>query len=154
AGGDVGHRLSEDVWALLIEQTGSLAGFARGFVDRLRLFTAFDFAFNRAVADDHRHVVYGRRLRQREDVKGLDLFPERIVKFLRDGDAGERAADFGFDVGVFERALGARLAITAHHLQRALRDFAWRGLDHAGIARGAEGDKCGRDGQKTRRRAD
>src|SRR5215468_7956030 len=116
AGSDVGHGLSEDVGTLLVEQARGLSGFPRGFVDCARLFAAFDFAFDGAVADDHRHIINGRRLRQGEDVDGFDLFLKRIVKLLGDGDAGERAADFGFDVGVFERAFGARLAVTAYRL--------------------------------------
>jgi hypothetical protein len=63
-------------------------------------------------------------LREREDVNGLDLFLKLIVKFLGEGDAGELAADVGFDVSVFERAFGSRLAVTAYRLQRALRDAA------------------------------
>src|SRR5262249_6765784 len=113
---DVGHGLREDVWTLLIEQARCLSGFAGGFVNGPRLFAAFDFAFDRAVADDHGHIVNRRRLRRREDVNGLDLFLKRIVKFLGDGDAGERAAHFGSDVGVFERAFGARLAVTTDRL--------------------------------------
>src|SRR5262245_15050038 len=92
AGGDVGDRLSEDVGALLVEQAGGLAGFARGFVNRLRLFAALDFAFDRAIADDHRYVVNGRRLWRREDINGFDLFIRGIAKLLCDGDVDDRTA--------------------------------------------------------------
>jgi hypothetical protein len=75
------------------------------------------------------------------------------MKFLRDGDASELAADFGFDVGMFERAFGSRLSIMAYRLQHTLRDFASHGLDHAGIVRGAAIDECCGHDQKNRRSA-
>src|SRR5262249_47706901 len=101
-----------------------------------------------------RHVVDGRRLWERENINGLNLVLKRVVKLLSYRDAGELAADFGFDVGVFERAFGPRLAVTTYRLERALRDFAGRGLDHAGIVLKAEIVERRHDGQKTNRRAD
>jgi hypothetical protein len=52
---------------------------------------------------------------------------------------------------MFEGAIGARLAVTAYRLQRALRDSTWRGLDHAEIVRGDKFSERDRDGQKDRR---
>lgn len=70
-------------------------------------FAAFDFAFDCALADDHRHIVNCDIDRQRENVNGFDLVIEWVLKFLCDGCARQLAADFGFDFGVFERALAA-----------------------------------------------
>ena len=77
---------------------------ARGFL------AAFDLAAHRAVADLHGHVVDGGVLRQREGVDGFDLFLVGVLEFLRDGDAGEEAADLRLDVGMLQRTGSGGLA--------------------------------------------
>jgi hypothetical protein len=100
AGKDVCDRLREDVWAFLIEQSRDFAARLRGFVNCLRLFTRKNFPAYRTLADDHRHIVDGRVLRQGKRVNRLDLFFKGIFELLRYYDARKEAADFDFDVGV------------------------------------------------------
>src|SRR5262245_36044058 len=82
AGHDVGNGLREDVWPFLIEQTRNFTHLLRTVVSGLGLFTAHDLSFNRALADDHRHVVNGRCLRQRKGVDRFNLVGKWIGELL------------------------------------------------------------------------
>jgi len=131
AGEDVRDRLRENVRTLLIEQGGDVAGVPGVLVDGARFFAALDHAAHSAVAYLDGHVVDSSILRERESVDGFDVLGGRVGENLRDGDAGEKAADAGAHVGVLERA-GAQ-------------DFAVLADDAKGAGRGAGGfsRRCG-----------
>ena len=61
---------------------------------------------------------------QREDVDRLDLVLERIVKLLGHGHPGERPADLGLHVGVFQRAGPEGLAVRADRVEAAFGDLS------------------------------
>ena len=133
AGEDVRDRLRENVRTLLIEQGGDVAGVPGVLVDGARFFAALDHAAHSAVAYLDGHVVDSSILRERESVDGFDVLGGRVGENLRDGDAGEKAADAGASVGVLQRAGALDFAVLADNRERAgscARSFSGRG-EHA-----------------------
>jgi len=117
-GFDVGHRLGEDVGALLVQKRGHVPLLAGLLVDAPGLVAGFDQAADGPLPDLHLHVVDRCVLRQRERVEGLDLVLARVVEVLGHRDRGHQPRDMGLDGGVLQGALPGWLAVGAQDHQR------------------------------------
>ena len=74
---------------------------------------------DRAVADDHRHVIDCGILWQRENVDRLYFFPEWILKVLRNNDPRKEATDLSFYCRVLQWTLRLQLTIRSRNYQRS-----------------------------------
>ena len=125
---DIGHRVGEDVGALLLDETRLLACVLGRLVERLGVLAALNLAFDHAVADLHAERVHRGLLGQGKDIDALEPAIARVLEALGDDGAGDGAVDVDDDVGGKPRGLdiavlgseeeGARVHVAGRHALR------------------------------------
>ena len=111
--------------ALLVKQARYFAGVPCCFVDRPGFVAFLNDALDGTIADQHVHIINCGVVRQWKNVDRLDRVRRGVLKFLRYIDPGKKAADFGLDIGMLQRALRGWLTFSQSQ-QGTLRDSGKR----------------------------
>src|SRR5258708_6323613 len=113
AWGNIRHRLSKDIGALLVQQRRGMACVACRIVDLARFLALFDYRLDLSLAHLHGHPVHGAVMGQGEYIDGFHGVRQDVFILLRHFNAGNKAADFCLYGGMLERDKPGHLSVFA-----------------------------------------